>query len=569
MSETPVESAVLIEGRVKVRPDNARRPEEPTGCVEVEVQDFKVLNPAGDLPFYPSDLQNVANEELRARYRYLDLRRPSLANNIKKRSQVTHIIRNLLVENGFTEVETPLLLKSTPEGAREYLVPSRLSTSAIDSSESAKLTPQFYALSQSPQQPKQLLISSGGIDKYFQFARCFRDEDGRKDRQPEFTQIDMEVGFISWGEPNESRAIERQNPDKWRIGGKEIRDTIEDLIRTVWKKTLDVDLPPRFEVMTFTEAITKYGSDKPDTRFGLELCQLVDVAEHSSLKPADFYSIREPCLIVRKNDSDHQAFFQACQSLTEDELPHKIQRLVVDANGRLPVGMETIDSLSVEGRLEPGDFVFLTKGGSKVEQGATALGRLRLRLSEIAQQKYNLTLTTAPHFLWVTEFPLFTYDEDKDFIAKGRYSSSHHPFTAPMWQDIPLLKEGRFEAVRGQHYDLVLNGVEVAGGSVRIHDPVLQEYIMKSVLQLTDSEMASFDHLLHALKCGAPPHGGIAIGFDRLMSILCNTKSIRDVIAFPKTGGGTDPVFKSPSAIDDEVLKAYGLRSIIAENVIS
>ncbi|KAF9246979.1 tRNA synthetases class II-domain-containing protein [Melanogaster broomeanus] len=573
LSDVPVESTVLIEGQVRVRPEKDRRP-GGTGEIEVQVETFTVLNPASpDIPFYPSDNQTLVNEELRARFRYLDLRRTELSNNLRKRSQVSQIVRETLHREGFLEVETPLLLKSSPEGAREFLVPSRVSGSAKEGHASGE--PLFYSLPQSPQQPKQLLICSGAIDKYFQIAKCFRDEDGRKDRQPEFTQIDLEMAYVSWG----SQGSEN---DGWRIGGHEVRGVIESLMGTIWEQVEGVCLPGSFKVLTYNEAMTRYGSDKPDIRFTLEVLQTSDslypwiYSFHFLDRRPSLANLGETleALVVRGSES--QPFLRANEQLDPNNEP-TVDRIVVTSDNLLTwlsdhdlasssfgvpfSSPEDHVALNKALRATEGDTIWLSRRPVVPEGGSTALGRVRTRLSEAAQRLGDYIPPAFPHFLWVTEFPLFTRsDPDKDFLARGRWSSTHHPFTAPMWQDIEAMYAGRTDQVRGQHYDLVLNGVEIGGGSVRIHDATMQEYIFSQVLQLTEPEKATFDHLLHALKYGAPPHGGIALGFDRLMSILCKTQSIRDVIAFPKTGAGTDLLFKSPAAIAKDVLYQYGIQ---------
>ncbi|KAF8559043.1 hypothetical protein OG21DRAFT_1480909 [Imleria badia] len=556
LSHVPVESSVLIQGRVSERPVKDRRPSS-AGDVEVHVDAFTVLNPADPvLPFYPSDDQTLANDELRARFRYLDLRRPALANNIRQRSIVSRLVRHSLHAEGFLEVETPLLLKSSPEGAREFLVPSRLSQGSQND------TPLFYSLPQSPQQPKQLLICSGAVDKYFQFAKCFRDEDGRKDRQPEFTQIDLEMAYVAWGphlnSPN----------DGWRIGGHEVRAVIESLIGDIWQNVQGIRLPSSFNVMTYDQAMSRYGSDKPDTRFAIEIENITSrLPHHHQTSLANLGEILET-LVVRRSEIAFVRANEQCQPtdeptvtrivLTNSNLSSWLCELVSPA-----IDPEHHTTLNNVLRLSVGDTLYVSRRHAVPKGASTPLGRIRTRLSESAQNIGDYVPPPYPHFLWVTEFPLFTRsDPDKEFLARGRWTSTHHPFTAPMWQDITAMYDGRIDQVRGQHYDLVLNGTEIGGGSVRVHDAAMQEYIFSHVLQLDESEKATFNHLLQALRCGAPPHGGIALGFDRLMSILCKTQSIRDVIAFPKTSVGTDPLFKSPATVSNDVLSQYGIQGI-------
>ncbi|KAI0347317.1 hypothetical protein BDW22DRAFT_1387456 [Trametopsis cervina] len=572
MRDVPVESTVVVEGVVHERPSNQKRP-NPGGDIEVAVSSFTLLNRAdSNLPFVPSDPRNLPAEDFRLRYRYLDLRRSILSSNLQKRSRVAHIIRSTLYDHSFVEVETPILLKSSPEGAREFLVPTRSASSVPPSAPTNNVLPHrptpeplFYALPQSPQQPKQLLIASGAVDRYYQIAKCFRDEDGRKDRQPEFTQVDLEMAWVSWGDSDRQPAAGQ--PDNWRIGGREVREIIEAVIRKIWYGIEGVELPMTFKVITYAEAMDRFGSDKPDVRFGLELKDVtarLPASEQALLSERD--EVVE-ALVLRAHSSQ---FAQAASRKTVLKAAgadgiHLIRQAAGSAHSTrstddLLASLDP-DHVSAALDLQDGEGVFLARRTRRAEGGSTRLGRLRLAIANEARSLGDFEFPTNPHFLWVTEFPLFTHaDSDKDFLAHGRWSSSHHPFTAPMWEDIDKMYEGKIAEVRGQHYDLVLDGTEIGGGSVRVHDAAMQEYIFSNVLQLDEAEKASFDHLLHALRCGAPPHGGIALGFDRLMAILCKAESIRDVIAFPKTGAGTDLLFKSPAPSTSDTLAMYGLR---------
>ncbi|WVQ64507.1 uncharacterized protein L199_002674 [Kwoniella botswanensis] len=564
LMEWPLESVVLVEGTVKGRKQKAKGASAPVDEVEIDLSQITLLNPAdAQLPFYPNRPE-IANEDLRNQNRYLDLRRAELAENLQTRSKVAHIVRNYLHDNGFTEVETPILLNSSPEGAREFLVPTR--TPSSDGS------PRFYALPQSPQQPKQLLIASGAIPRYYQIAKCFRDEDGRKDRQPEFTQIDLEMAFVDGSAPNAAIAKDGSAGMRstWAIGGSQVREIIEGLVKKIWKDIKGVDLEGWFRVMPYDVAMDVYGSDKPDTRFEM---YTLPIGYYPTLSDASLDKIlldQSPSTVEFMIVPAHQAEGLDIPSLAKssqfiDYIKITDKNIYTWQNESVltaPIGLEQDKTLPAGVR--PGDVVWVSRRKKIAEGGWTHLGRLRVQISEILSSKGLLQLPIQPHFLWITQFPLFTLaDEDKAQLSKGRYASTHHPFTSPMWEDLEDLKKGKVDGVRGQHYDLVLNGQEIGGGSVRIHDAELQEWVMKEVLQLDDEEIGRFDHLLKALRCGAPPHGGIALGFDRLVSILCETRSIREVIAFPKSGtSGIDPVFRSPSISSDEVLKEYGLTSL-------
>ncbi|ORY31921.1 hypothetical protein BCR39DRAFT_524611 [Naematelia encephala] len=573
----PLESVIQVEGEVLERKEKAKVEDsqlKPADQVEIQLSNVLLLNAAeANLPFYPNRPE-LANEDLRAQYRYLDLRRTELSDNLKIRSKVMHITRCHLHDKGFTEVETPILLNSSPEGAREFLVPTRVSTSSTSSSPPS---PAFYALQQSPQQPKQLLIASGAIPRYYQIARCFRDEDGRKDRQPEFTQIDLEMAFVSGTAPVVDERAAQQST--WNIGGSEVRDVVEGLVKDIWKEIKGIELKTPFNVMPYEVAMDVYGSDKPDTRFEMYTLPigyfptltedtldriLLDERLYTvewMVTPAHLAKHIDPRQLLANNHFVH------CIPITESNMMTWPAESPFTNNLELEIDPELINH--ARGGVQPGDLLWLAQRKKIPEGGWTNLGRFRVELAEYLVGAGHLVLPPEPRFLWITGFPLFTRaDEDKAFLSKGRWASTHHPFTAPVYEDLEQLKKGQVEGVRGQHYDLVLNGQEIGGGSVRIHDADLQEHIMKEILQLDEKEVSRFAHLIQALKFGAPPHGGLAIGLDRLVSILCDSKSIRQVIAFPKTAGGSDPVFKSPSSATVDVLKGYGLRPLTEDSEV-
>ncbi|KAI8083923.1 tRNA synthetases class II-domain-containing protein [Thamnidium elegans] len=522
------ESVVCVEGIVRKRPDGMSNKKQGSGDVEVEISKLYCLNPATPtLPFWPNQVQ-MPNEEVRLRYRYLDLRSDQLQHNIRLRSLTANTVRNYLTENGFTEIETPTLFKSTPEGAREFIVPTRKRG-------------QFYALPQSPQQHKQMLMAAG-FDRYFQIARCFRDEDLRADRQPEFTQIDLEMSFIKI---------------------KDIQNIIEGMVTSIWDKALGRKLTKKsFPHMTYNEAMSCYGSDKPDIRFDMKINEigtyLGDIIKDSSVD----------CMVVKKGSSVSGGELKAMQNILDLTGDKDFAFVKINENninswpskcGALRHS-QRIGSIETELNkkldIEQGDLVVVHKRQKYLYGGNTTMGRVRLHLSNLLQDKGLLKLDDEKYkFLWVESFPLFTPDEQ----GVRTWQATHHPFTAPFDEDIPLLATEP-EKVRGQHYDLVLNGMEIGGGSIRIHSPVMQTFILEKVLQLEKYEYKRFDHLIDALGGGCPPHGGIALGFDRLMSILTESKSIRDVIAFPKAAGGKDFVVNSPSEVTTKQLEEYGLQ---------
>jgi len=519
------ECVISVTGQVRQRPPGTNNPKISTGEVEVVASALEVLNMAEVLPFPVDDPEAASkvNEELRLRHRYLDLRRPEMARNLQLRSKVATATRVYFAEQGFLEVETPTLFKSTPEGAREFLVPSRSNPGL------------FYALPQSPQQFKQILMVAG-VEKYFQLARCYRDEDLRADRQPEFTQIDIEMSFI-------------EREDIYRV--------IEGLLQQVWKVALGIDVPTPFPRLSFVEALNRFGIDKPDTRFGLELADFTEEFRGSKFKVF----------------SGAIAAGGVVKALNAKGLACATQgQLETMTNYAKSAGAKGLAYIKVEGgewkspivkffnetekaalanklKIEEGDLILFA-----ADQWLTAceiLGRIRLYCADVLKNDGKLTVDPNRFdFLWVVDFPLLSFDKENN-----RWYSSHHPFTAPVAEDIPLLKTDP-KKVRGQHYDVVVNGVELGGGSIRIHRPDVQKTVFEEVLQIPpETVKARFGYMLEAFRYGAPPHGGIALGFDRLIAILCGTPSIRDVIAFPKTAKGTCLMTDSPGGVDPKQLR--------------
>lgn len=519
------ESVVRVTGKVRARPVGTTNSKIATGEVEVVAEDLEVLNQAEVLPF-PVDDPEVAskvNEELRLKHRYLDLRRPEMARNLKLRHKVATATRVFLDGEGFLEVETPLLFKSTPEGAREFLVPSRLHPG------------HFYALPQSPQQFKQILMVAG-VERYFQLAKCFRDEDLRADRQPEFTQVDIEMSFI-------------EREDIYRL--------IEGLLDKVWKTALGMDIPTPFKRITFQEAINRYGIDKPDTRFGMEIQDLTEAFRASSFKV--FSGAIASGGVVKAINAKGMADATQGQIETMTEYAKSF-----GAKGLAFIKIEGGEwkspivkffseaekaALREQLAIEEGDLILFA--ADQWLNACEILGRIRLYCAEVLKAKGKLSIPADRFdFLWVVDFPLLAFDKEMN-----RWYSSHHPFTAPVAEDVPLLKSEP-KAVRGQHYDIVVNGVELGGGSIRIHQPAVQKTIFEELLQIPpDLVQARFGYMLEAFRYGAPPHGGIALGFDRMVAMLCGTSSIRDVIAFPKTSKGTDLMTESPAMVEPKQLR--------------
>ncbi len=490
------EYVIGVRGKVDPRPEGMVNPKLATGAIEVTVTELKIFNRAETPPFLIED-QVDASETIRLKYRHLDLRRPRIQRNLLLRHKAAATVRRFLDDQGFIDIETPFLTRSTPEGARDYLVPSRVNPG------------RFYALPQSPQIFKQLLMVAG-FDRYYQIVRCFRDEDLRADRQPEFTQIDMEMSFV---------------------GEQDVMAVSEQMINAVFKQVLNLELELPFKRLAYDEAIGRFGLDKPDTRFGLELADISDIVAGAGFKV--FAEVvkkggmvkalnAKGCIDMSRKDIDDLADFVAVYrakglawiKVRDDAWQSPIAKFFTGAEKA---------ALAERIGMEPGDLVFFVADQPKVVN--EALGHLRNHLG----RKLNLIDEQRYEFVWVTEFPMFEYDADT-----RRYQALHHPFTAPLEQDYDLL-ESDPSKVRSRAYDLVLNGFEIGGGSIRIHQMDVQRRVFAALGMEPATYEEKFGFLLEALKSGAPPHGGIAFGFDRLVMLLCGQDSIRDVIAFPKT----------------------------------
>lgn len=512
------EFVICITGTVVKRSDATINKDLPTGSFEIQVHQLDILNKAKVLPFSLEEADNV-EEELRLKYRYLDLRRPEMSHRLALRNNVIFAMREILQRHGFYEIETPILTKNTPEGAREFIVPSRNNPG------------EFYALPQSPQLYKQLLMAAG-MDRYFQIARCFRDEDLRADRQPEFTQLDIEMSFVQ---------------------EKDIQDIIEQLLAHIWKMVFNVEIKLPFPRMPFEQAFGLYGSDKPDFRFGLQITDCTSLFAATELK-----FMRQVLDSGGKIGAVHVADYEFTRSEL-DSMVNKAQQF--GAKGLLWIRFKDGIVDSPVAKFLPADFyasaqklfpglnekstLFVIAGAYDVAW--TMLGRLRLELGNLLK----LIPHDQFHFSWITDFPMFEYD------AEGkRWNAMHHPFTRPQegWESVPTAQ------VKARAYDVVLNGIELGGGSIRIFDAATQDKVF-DVLGLSKEQVQyKFGFLLEAQELGFPPHGGIALGLDRLIMLMSKAQSIREVIAFPKTARGHDPMMDCPTKVDDDQLKEYGIK---------
>ncbi len=511
------EDLVQVEGQVTGRPEGTENAALATGEIEVIAGSVRTLNSSLPLPF-PIDAP-VENEELRLSFRFLDLRRRRMLENLHLRHRITKAIREYLDAQGFLDVETPILSKSTPEGARDFLVPSRLTPGS------------FYALPQAPQQYKQLLMVAG-IERYYQLARCFRDEDLRADRQPEFTQVDLEASFV---EPED------------------IQFWVEGVLGKIFRDVLGTDLPLPFPRLSYREAMDRYGSDKPDLRFGIDLYDVGEIFRESDLKV--FRTVLDGGGVVKAVNGKGLAHIGAAELTGLEELSRSLggkglAYVRVESSGwKSPIGkflgFGERDALARMLGATEGDLLLFA--ADRWELACEILGRVRLRLADLSDARKR---DSEWKFLWVTDFPLLTFDREE-----GRWAAMHHPFTRPHPEDLPLLEEGRYGEVRALAYDVVLNGTELGGGSIRIHEADLQQKLFSVLGIEPETQEQRFGHLLRAFRYGAPPHGGVALGLDRLAMLLAGADSIRDVIAFPKNRHGVDPLTGSPSEVEARQLR--------------
>ncbi|MDA7647512.1 aspartate--tRNA ligase [Akkermansiaceae bacterium] len=529
-SEDVVQVTGNVEERLKTDEVDTKNDNLETGEVEIAAAQLTIVNKAEVLPFQLD--KELSNEDLRLKHRYLDLRRPRLTRNLRQRHIITKAARDYLSDDGFIEVETPILSKATPEGARDFLVPSRINPG------------KFYALPQAPQQYKQMLMVAG-VEKYFQIARCFRDEDLRADRQPEFSQIDIEASFV--------------NQD-------DIIGLIEGMLSSMFEQARGVEVPTPFERLTWHDAMNRYGSDKPERRIGMEMVDLTDelkdcefrvfsgtVANGGVVKAINAKGFANISVgqvdkltkLAQEAGAKGLAYIQARDTDRSTWRSPFVKRMTDDE----------VEALRNKLNIEPGDLILFA--ADKWEPACDVLGRIRL---EVAEYQNLLEGNTALDFLWVTEFPLLAFDEEE-----GRYVAVHHPFTRPLKEDEEKLRNGELDDLRAQAYDVVLNGCELGGGSIRIHESDLQSS-MFTALGITEEEAnTEFAHILEAFKFGAPPHGGIALGLDRVVMLACQEDSIREVIAFPKNNKGAEIMTSSPGSATPVALRDLRIKSTYVE----
>ncbi|GAB2854026.1 aspartate--tRNA ligase [Actinocorallia aurea] len=514
------EFCVKVTGEVRIRPEGNENPEIPTGAVEVVAAEIEVLSEAAPLPFPIEGDVNV-NEEVRLRYRYLDIRREATAKALRARSEATFLIREVLRERGFVDVETPTLTASTPEGARDFLVPARLKPG------------HWYALPQSPQLFKQLLMV-GGLERYYQIARCYRDEDFRADRQPEFTQVDVEMSFVD-------------QEDVISVG--------EAMVARVWKELAGYDVPLPLPRLTYAEAMARYGSDKPDVRFGQELVDLTSYFEGTSFRV--FQAEHVGAVVMPGGASQTRKELDAWQDWAKQRGAKGLAYVLIDADGSLrgPVAKnlseEHLAGLAAATGAQPGDAIFFAAGRRHAQ--LELLGAARLEIG----RRCDLIDATAWKFLWVVDFPMYEPIEDENGVQTG-WHAMHHPFTAPTAEYLDTFDKDPGTALSNA-YDLVLNGTELGGGSIRIHRKDVQERAFSAIGLSEETAKSQFGFLLEAFNYGPPPHGGIALGLDRLITLLIGADTIRDVIAFPKAASGLDPLTGAPTPITAQQRKEAGI----------